>query len=78
MRLLDKDFAKGVSLTGYTDGTLLNEVDGMTNLLYEKQGSKLEGKIEAAKILFKAGMLTVEDAIALLHISKEEVLSWKR
>ena len=81
-RLLDKDFAKDVSLNGYTDETLLNEVDGMTNLLYEKQGSKLEGilegKIETAKILFKAGKLTVEDAVALLHISKEEVLSWKR
>ena len=81
-RLLDKDFAKDVSLTGYTDETLLNEVDGMTDLLYEKQGSKLEGilegKIETAKILFKAGKLTVEDAVALLHISKEEVLSWKR
>jgi len=81
-RLLDKDFAKDVSLNGYTDETLLNEVDGMTNLLYEKQGSRLEGilegKIETAKILFKAGKLTVEDAVALLHISKEEVLSWKR
>ena len=81
-RLLDKDFAKDVSLNGYTDETLLNEVGGMTNLLYEKQGSRLEGilegKIETAKILFKAGKLTVEDAVALLHISKEEVLSWKR
>ena len=77
-RLLDKDFIKDVSLAGYTDETLLNEVDGMTNLLYEKQGSKLEGKIETAKILFKAGKLTVEDAVKLLHISKEEVLSWKR
>ena len=36
-RLLDKDFAKDVSLVGYTDETLLNEVDGMTNILYEKQ-----------------------------------------
>jgi len=56
----------------------LNEVDGMTNLLYEKQGSKLEGKIEAAKILFKAGKLTVDDVVALLHISREEALFWKR
>ena len=38
-RLLDKDFAKDVSLIGYTDEPLLNEVDGMTNILYEKQGS---------------------------------------
>ena len=81
-RLLDKDFIKDVSLKGYTDETLLNEVDGMTNLLYEKQGSYLQGKgdgiLESAKILFNAGKLTVEDAVALLHISKEEVLSWKR
>ena len=40
-KLLDKDFAKDVSLVGYTDETLLNEVDGMTNILYEKQGSYL-------------------------------------
>ena len=81
-RLLDKDFIKDVSLKGYTDETLLNEVDGMTDLLYEKQGSYLQGKgdgiLESAKILFNAGKLTVEDAVALLHISKEEVLSWKR
>ncbi|MBQ3778251.1 MAG: PD-(D/E)XK nuclease family transposase [Fibrobacter sp.] len=81
-RLLDKDFIKDISFKGDTDETLLNEVDGMTDLLYEKQGSYLQGKgdgiLESAKILFKAGKLTVEDAIALLHISKEEVLSWKR
>lgn len=77
-KFLDSDFIKDVSLKGYTDETLLNEVDGMTDLLYEKQGSKLEGKIETAKILFNAGKLTVEDAVKLLHISKEEVLSWKR
>ena len=38
-KLLDKDFAKDVSLKGYTDETLLNEVDGMTDMLYEKQAS---------------------------------------
>ena len=43
-RLLDKDFAKDVSFKGYTDETLLNEVDGMTDMLYEKQGSYLQGK----------------------------------
>ena len=43
-RLLDKDFANDVSFKGYTDETLLNEVDGMTDMLYEKQGSYLQGK----------------------------------
>ena len=32
---------KRENLVGYTDETLLNEVDGMTNILYEKQGSYL-------------------------------------
>lgn len=43
-RFLDKDFANDVSFKGYTDETLLNEVDGMTDMLYEKQGSYLQGK----------------------------------
>ena len=43
-RLLDKDFANDVSFKGYTDETLLNEVDGMTDMLYEKQSSYLQGK----------------------------------
>ena len=42
-KFLDSDFIKDVSLKGYTDETLLNEVDGMTDLLYEKQGSYLQG-----------------------------------
>ena len=61
---------KDVSLKGDTDETLLNEVDGMTDLLYEKQGSKLEGKIETAKILFNAGKLTVEDAVTYIFFRK--------
>ena len=50
-RLLDKEFAKDVSLKGYTDETLLNEVDGMTDMLYEKQGSYLQGKDDERKEL---------------------------
>ena len=42
--LVFKDFANDVSFKGYTDETLLNEVDGMTDMLYEKQGSYLQGK----------------------------------
>lgn len=77
-KLLDKDFAKDVSLKGYTDETLLNEVDGMTDMLYEKQGSYLQGKEdsrkEVARILIDAGKLTPEEAVSLLHVSTSDVL----
>lgn len=46
--LLDEDFAKDVSFVGYTDELLLLEVDNMTDMLYEKQGSYLQGKEEGA------------------------------
>ena len=76
-RLLDKDFAKDVSLKGYTDETLLNEVDGMTDLLYEKQGSYQQGKDddrkEVAKILIEAGKLTLDEAVSLLQVSKRDI-----
>ena len=78
-RLLDKEFAKDVSLTGYTDEILLNEVDGMTDMLYEKQGSYLQGgedkAREIANILVNAGKLTREEAVSLLHVSKSDILS---
>ncbi|WP_297698959.1 PD-(D/E)XK nuclease family transposase [uncultured Fibrobacter sp.] len=78
-RLLDKEFAKDVSLQGFTDETLLNEVDGMTDMLYEKQGAYLQGKEddrkEVAKILIDAGILTPEKAIFLLHINKRDLQS---
>ena len=78
-RLLDKEFAKDVSLEGYTDETLLNEVDGMTDMLYEKQGSYLQGKEddrkEVAQILIKAGKLSPDEAVSLLHVSKSDILS---
>ena len=76
-RLLDKDFAKDVSLTGYTDETLLNEVDGMTNLLYEKQGSYLQGKgdgiLESAQLMVDSGILTPERAAELFKVRKEDL-----
>ena len=76
-RLLDKDFANDVSFKGYTDEILLNEVDGMTDMLYEKQGSYLQGKqdqtIEIAKVLISAGKLTPEEAISLLHVSQSDL-----
>ena len=76
-RLLDKDFAKDVSLNGYTDETLLNEVDGMTNLLYEKQGSYLQGKgdgiLESAQLMVDSGILTPEKAAELFKVRKEDL-----
>ena len=77
-KLLDKDFVKDVSLTGYTDETLLNEVDGMTNLLYEKQGSYLQGKDdrgrEDAQLMVDSGILTPEKAAELFKVRKEDIL----
>ena len=76
-RLLDKDFVKDVSLTGYTDETLLNEVDGMTDLLYEKQGSYLQGKgdgiLESAQLMVDSGILTPEKAAELFKVRKEDL-----
>ena len=72
-RLLDKEFAKDVSLKGYTDETLLNEVDGMTDMLYEKQGSYLQGREDEARdfsnLLVEAGKLTAAEAEYFSKIS---------
>ena len=57
----------------------MNEVDGMTDMLYEKQGSYLQGgedkAREIANILVNAGKLTREEAVSLLHVSKSDILS---
>ena len=68
-RLLDKEFAKDVSLKGFTDEILLNEVDGMTDMLYEKQGSYLQGQQDLAKALVEAGKLTAAEAEYFSKIS---------
>lgn len=47
-------------LKGYTDETLLNEVDGMTDMLYEKQGSYLQGKDDKAHEVAKAMLVNNE------------------
>ena len=79
-RLLDKDFAKDVSLVGYTDETLLNEVDGMTNILYEKQGSYLQGQEDRAIKDAKAMLvrkISIDDIAAITELSKEKILKLK-
>ena len=72
-KLLDKDFAKDVSLDGYTDEILLNEVDGMTDILYEKQGSYLQAKEDDAKALLIEGD-SVEKVMRVTKLPKEKVL----
>lgn len=76
-KLLDKDFAKDVSLKGYTDEIFLNEVDGMMDILYEKQGSYLQGQEEKA-VEIAMSMLaegdSVEKIVRVTKLSKEKVL----
>lgn len=76
-KLLDKDFAKDVSLKGYTDETLLNEVDGMTDMLYEKQGSYLQAKIDDAQAMLAEG-LSVEMISRITKLSEREVHKLKK
>ena len=76
-KLLDKDFAKDVSLKGYTDETLLNEVDGMTDMLYEKQGSYLQAKIDDAQAMLAEG-LSVEMISRITKLSERDVLKLKK
>ena len=79
-KLLDKDFAKDVSLEGYTDETLLNEVDGMTDMLYEKQGSYIQGGEDKA-IEIALAMLAdnepIDKVVKYSKLSKEKILKLK-
>ena len=76
-KLLDKDFAKDVSLKGYTDETLLNEVDGMTDMLYEKQGSYLQAKVDDAQAMLAEG-ISVEMISRITKLSEREVHKLKK
>ena len=75
-KLLDKDFAKDVSLEGYTDETLLNEVDGMTDMLYEKQGSYLQAKEEVALEML-ADNEPIDKIVKYSKLPKEKILQLK-
>ena len=75
-RLFDKEFANDVSLKGYTDETLLNEVDGMTDMLYEKQGSYLQGKEEDA-IAMLVRNYPINEIADITKLSKEAILKLK-
>ena len=72
-KLLDKDFVKDVSLEEYTDETLLNEVDGITNILYEKQGSYLQGQEDMVKAMLAEGV-SVDIVMRVSKFSEEKIL----
>ena len=92
-RLLDKDFAKDVNFKGYTDELLLLEVDNMTDMLYEKQGSYLQGKREGkeegkaegfqeakyviANAMLALGKLSVAEIAQASKLTEAEVLALK-
>ena len=81
VKFLDSDFAKDVSMVGYTDEILLNEVDGMTDILYEKQGSFLDGQdakaLEVAHNLYNKGI--ANDIIAeTTGVPIKNIRRWKR
>lgn len=68
-------------MVGYTDEILLNEVDGMTNILYEKQSSFLEGQdakaLEVAHNLYNKGV--ANDIIAeTTGVPIRNIRRWKR
>ena len=75
-KLLDKDFAKDVSLKGYTDEILLNEVDGMTDMLYEKQGSYIQAKEDDALAML-AEDFPIDTIVRVTKLPKEKVLKLK-
>ena len=72
-KLLDKDFVKDVSLEEYTDETLLNEIDGMTNILYEKQGSYLQGQEDMVKAMLAEGV-SVDIVMRVSKFSEKKIL----
>ena len=80
-KLLDKDFMKDVSLVGYTDEILLNEVDGMTNIIYEKQGSYLQGGKDKANEIALAMLAegdSVDKIVRVTKLPKQEVVKLKQ
>ena len=82
IKFLDSDFAKDVSMVGYTDEILLNEVDGMTDILYEKQGSFLDGQdakaLEVAHNLYNLGKLTPDEISEVSGVPVRNIRRWKR
>lgn len=59
------------------EGTLLNEVDGMIDLLYERQGAYLEAQVDVATAMLAEG-LSVEMISRITKLSEREVLKLKK
>lgn len=55
----------------------MNEVDGMTDMLYEKQGSYLQAKIDDAQAMLAEG-LSVEMISRITKLSERDVLKLKK
>ena len=55
----------------------MNEVDGMTDMLYEKQGAYLQAKIDDAQAMLAEG-LSVEMISRITNLSEREVLKLKK
>ena len=60
-------------LKGYTDEIFLNEVDGMMDILYEKQGSYLQGQEDMTKAMLAEG-ISVDIVVRVSKFSEEKVL----
>ena len=58
------------------EGTLLNEVDGMTDILYEKQGSYLQAKIDDATAMLVEGF-SVEMISRVTKLPQSTILKLK-
>ena len=55
----------------------MNEVDGMTDMLYEKQGSYLQAEIDDAQAMLAEG-LSVEMISRITKLSERDVLKLKK
>ena len=55
----------------------MNEVDGMIDLLYERQGAYLEAQVDVATAMLAEG-LSVEMISRITKLSEREVLKLKK
>ncbi len=58
------------------EGTLLNEVDGMIDLLYERQGAYLEAQVDVATAMLAEG-LSVEMISRITKLPQSTILKLK-
>lgn len=58
------------------EGTLLNEIDGMIDLLYERQGAYLEAQVDVATAMLAEG-LSVEMISRVTKLPESTILKLK-